>query len=109
MQYDKNLVLSAIEPETIVAAVAQKTRLKTKVEAAVKPSAGLSINDVNLANKSGETVAVLGTFNDSCEVNIRTKDGIYELLCLENDRFGVGGTAWFDLLSSKISYLGKKR
>ena len=64
---------------------------------------------VNLANKSGETIAVLGTFNESCEVNIKTNNGVFELLCLENDRFGVGGTAWFDLLSSKISYLGKKR
>ena len=64
---------------------------------------------LNLANKSGETVAVLGSFNDSCEVNIKTNTGIYELLCLENDRFGVGGTAWFDLLSNKVSYLGKKR
>jgi hypothetical protein len=52
MQYDKNFVLSAIEPETIVAAVAQNTRLNTKVDAAVKPSAGLSMKAANLANKS---------------------------------------------------------
>ena len=52
MQYDKNFVLSAMDPETIVAAVAQNTRLKTNVEAAVKPSAGLSINAANFANKS---------------------------------------------------------
>lgn len=31
-QYDKNLVLSAIAPETIVAVVAQNTRLNTKFE-----------------------------------------------------------------------------
>ena len=52
MQYDKNLVLSAIEPETIVAAVAQNTKLKTNVDAMVKPSAGLSMKVANLANKS---------------------------------------------------------
>ena len=31
-QYDKNLVLSAIDPETIVAVVAQKTKLNTKFD-----------------------------------------------------------------------------
>ena len=52
MQYDKNFVLSAIEPETIVAAVAQKTRLKTKVDAPVKSTPFPVINAENLANKS---------------------------------------------------------
>ena len=40
-------------PETMVAVVAQNTRLKTKVEAPVKlPSAGLAIKALKFANKS---------------------------------------------------------
>ena len=35
-----------------MAAVAQNTKLKTNVDAAVNPSAGLSIKAANLANKS---------------------------------------------------------
>ena len=41
-----------MEPETIVAAVAQKTKLKTNVEAPVNPSAGASMNLAKFANKS---------------------------------------------------------
>ena len=64
---------------------------------------------VCLAKSVNQTVAVIGIFDDTKQVNIKTDSGVYELLCLENDRFGVGGTAWFDLLSSEICYLGTKR
>lgn len=60
-----------------------------------------------LAKQSKTKVAVIGQFNNSHKVAIRTKTGLFELLCLENDRFGVGGTAWFDLLSSEVQYLGR--
>ena len=52
MQYAENLVRSAIAPETMVAVVAQKTRLKTKVEAAVNPSAGLAMKALKFAHSS---------------------------------------------------------
>ena len=52
MQYDENFVRSAIAPETIVAVVAQNTRLNTKYEAAVKPSSGEAINSLKLVKRS---------------------------------------------------------
>ena len=53
MQYAENFVRSAIAPDTIVAVVAQNTRLKTKVDAPVnEPSAGLAINSLKFVKRS---------------------------------------------------------
>ena len=53
MQYAENFVLSAIAPETMVAVVAQKTRLNTKVDAAVKsPLEGLAMKSLKWVNRS---------------------------------------------------------
>ncbi len=61
-----------------------------------------------LGNESDRKVTVIGRFNETKKVCIETSNNLYEFNCLENDRFKVGGSAWFDLLSNDISYLGKK-
>ena len=63
---------------------------------------------IKLSNETNCKVEVIGRFNASQKVGLETPFGLYELKCLENDRFMVGGSAWFDLLSSDVNYLGNK-
>lgn len=61
-----------------------------------------------LAKQTETPAAVIGEFTKTTGVNIKTQEGIFELPCLENDRFGVGGTAWFDLLEHSVQFAGDK-
>lgn len=61
---------------------------------------------LSLASKHQMMAAVIGEFTENKSVRIRKNSRDYIFPCLENDRFGIGGTSWFELLSSKIDYLG---
>lgn len=58
----------------------------------------------HLAQVSNVPINIVGKFTQELENRIDLGDRICKLKCLENDRFGIGGTAWFDLLSHETSY-----
>ena len=63
---------------------------------------------LSLAAQSNTPAAVIGEFTSSQSVLIKSEEGVFELPCLENDRFGIGGTAWFDWLEQGAVFQRKK-
>jgi thiamine-monophosphate kinase len=57
------------------------------------------------AEISGTKLTVIGEFKEDKHVRMKNSDGLYNLKRIENDRFGIGGTSWFEYLSKKINYL----
>ncbi len=63
----------------------------------------------SLANDSQTLLTVIGRFTaNHQDVVLEIESEQFELKCIENDRFLVGGTALFDLLSRSFTYLGPK-
>ena len=63
---------------------------------------------LSYANQSDTKLTVIGEFTDTAQVAVKTSNGLYSIKRIENDRFGIGGTSWFDYLSRKINYIGEK-
>lgn len=63
---------------------------------------------LQLADQCNVPATVIGRFTETKQVGIHTDSGVYELARLENDRFGINGIKWFDLLSHKVDFLGTK-
>lgn len=62
-----------------------------------------------MAEATQTPVAVIGRFTEAPQVLIKTEDGVFAFPRLENDRFRVGGTAWFKALEGQVNYLGKEQ
>ena len=68
-----------------------------------------NVNEImNLAVKNNTKVSIIGEFTPNLGVTISVRGKKYILPKIENDRFGIGGTSWFDMLSHNINYLGNE-
>lgn len=63
---------------------------------------------IELANHTKTPAAVIGVFKSTPGVHLKTQAGTFELPCLANDRFGIGGIAWFDSFEQKVNFKGAK-
>ena len=63
---------------------------------------------ITLASQEGYPATIIGNFNSAQGVYINSSEGTYELPCIANDRFGLGGMAWFNLFENNINFRGAK-
>lgn len=62
-----------------------------------------------MAEATQTPVSVIGQFTEAPDVLIQTEEGVFAFPRLENDRFRVGGTAWFKALEGQVNYLGNEQ
>lgn len=53
-------------------------------------------------------ITVIGRFTEEPGVRIRAGGRTYAFPCIENDRFGTGGTSFFEALTQPFNFLGKE-
>lgn len=63
---------------------------------------------IKISNRSNKKFTVIGRFTKDINIAMKTKEGKFILNRLENDRFKISGSDWFNLLSRKSDYLGRQ-
>ena len=63
---------------------------------------------LKICSQHNKKFTIIGQFTKNTDVTIKTKKGVFILNRLENDRFKISGSEWFNLLSKKSGYLGRQ-